>query len=49
MDTWRGKTVEQIAFQELKNLSFDVGEKQNFGVRTKRGSNAGTDFAYVFD
>jgi predicted AAA+ superfamily ATPase len=49
MDTWRGKASEQIAFQELKNLSFEVGEKQHFWVRTQHSSNAETDFVYVFD
>ncbi|MDR1347297.1 MAG: AAA family ATPase [Prevotellaceae bacterium] len=49
MDTWRGKAAEQMAYQELKTLSFDVGEKQHFWVRTKRGSNAEADFVYVFD
>ena len=49
LDTWRGKSAEQIAAQELKTLSFDVGGKQNFWIRNKRGSSAEVDFVYVFD
>ena len=49
MDTWRGKAAEQIAAQELKALSFDVGAKCNFWVRTKRGSTAEIDLVYQFD
>ncbi|GHU80833.1 hypothetical protein FACS1894145_7600 [Bacteroidia bacterium] len=49
MDTWRGKASEQIAAQELKVLSFEVGEKRNFWVRGKRGSQAETDLIYVYD
>ena len=49
LDTWRGKAAEQIAYQELKTLSFDVGEKRNFWVRAKRGSVAEVDFVYHFD
>ena len=49
LDTWRGKAAEQIAYQELKALSFDVGEKLNFWVRAKRGSAAEVDFVYRFD
>jgi predicted AAA+ superfamily ATPase len=49
MDTWRGKASEQIVAQELKTLSFEVGEKRHFWVRAKRGSNAETDLVYVYD
>jgi len=49
LDTWRGKSAEQIVAQELKTLSFDVGEKRNFWVRNKRGSNAEVDFIFVYD
>jgi len=49
LDTWRGKAVEQIVYQELKSLSFDVGEKRNFWMRAKRGSTAEVDFVYHFD
>ena len=35
--------------QELKTLSFDVGEKRNFWVRNKRGSSAEVDFIFVYD
>ncbi|MDR1744081.1 MAG: AAA family ATPase [Dysgonamonadaceae bacterium] len=49
MDTWRGKAAEQIVWQEIKNLTFDVGETSNFWKREKRGSNAETDLIYVFD
>jgi predicted AAA+ superfamily ATPase len=49
LDAWRGKAAEQIVYQELKAISFDVGEKQNFWVRQQRGSNAEVDFIYVFD
>jgi predicted AAA+ superfamily ATPase len=49
MDTWRGKAAEQIAYQELTALSFDVGEKQNFWARAASGSRAETDFVYLFD
>jgi predicted AAA+ superfamily ATPase len=49
MDTWRGKAAEQIAVQELKTLSFDVGVKRNFWIRAKRGSAAEVDLVYQFD
>ncbi|GHT02713.1 ATPase [Bacteroidia bacterium] len=49
LDTWRGKAAEQIVAQELKTISFDVGEKQNFWVRQQRGSNSEVDLIYVFD
>jgi predicted AAA+ superfamily ATPase len=49
LDTWRGKAAEQIAYQELRALSFDVGEKHNFWVRAKRGSTAEVDLVYYFD
>ncbi|HCC52849.1 MAG TPA: ATPase [Porphyromonadaceae bacterium] len=49
MDTWKGKAAEQIAAQELKTLSFEVGVKRNFWVRAKRGSSAEVDLAYRFD
>lgn len=49
MDTWRGKAAEQIAAQELKALSFDVGVKRNFWIRAKRGSAAEVDLVYLFD
>ena len=49
MVTWRGKAAEQIAAQELKALSFDVGSKRNFWIRAKRGSTAEVDLVYLFD
>jgi predicted AAA+ superfamily ATPase len=49
MDTWRGKAAEQMAAQELKTLSFEVGEKRNFWVRNKPGSSAETDLIYIYD
>ena len=49
MGTWRGKAAEQIAAQELKALSFDVGVKRNFWIRAKQGSTAEVDFVYPFD
>jgi predicted AAA+ superfamily ATPase len=49
LDTWRGKSAEQMVAQELKTLSFDVGEKRNFWIRNKRGSSAEVDFIFVFD
>jgi len=49
LDTWRGKAAEQITYQELKTLSFDVGEKRNFWVRAQRGSTAEVDFVYHYD
>lgn len=49
MDAWRGKAAEQIAAQELKALSFDVGVKRNFWIRPKRGSVAEVDLVYQFD
>jgi len=49
MDTWRGKAAEQIAAQELKAYSFDVGMKRNFWMRAKRGSLAEMDLVYQFD
>lgn len=47
-DTWRGKAAEQIAAQELKALSSDVGAKRNFWTRNKRGSTAEVDFIRKF-
>ena len=49
IDTWRGMAAEQIAAQELKTLSFDIGLKQNYWMRNKRGSTAEVDFVIVFD
>ena len=49
LDTWRGKAAEQIVYQELKALSFDVGAKCNFWIRAKRGSTAEMDLVYPFD
>jgi len=49
LDTWRGKSAEQVVAQELKTLSFDVGEKRNFWVRNKRGSEAKVDLIFVYD
>lgn len=49
IDTWRGMAAEQIVAQELKTLSFDIGLKQNYWVRNKRGSIAEVDFVIVFD
>ncbi len=49
MDTWRGMAAEQIVAQELKTLSFEIGLKQNYWMRNKRGSTAEVDFIIVFD
>jgi len=49
MDTWRGMAAEQIVYQELKSLSFEVGLKQNYWMRNKRGSTAEVDFIMLFD
>ena len=49
LDTWRGVAAEQIVAQELKTLSFEVGLKQNYWMRNKRGSTAEIDFVIVFD
>lgn len=49
IDTWRGMAAEQIVAQELKTLSFDIGLKQNYWMRNKRGSTAEVDFVIVFD
>lgn len=49
LDIWRGKAAEQIVAQELKTLSFEVGLKQNYWMRNKRGSVAEVDFVIVFD
>lgn len=49
LDNWRGKSAEQIVYQELKALSFDTELKQKFWVRNKRGSTAEVDFVYVHD
>jgi predicted AAA+ superfamily ATPase len=46
---WRGKFAEHLVYQELKSLSFDVGHRQHFWVRDKRGSTAEVDFVYYFD
>lgn len=47
-DTWRGMAAEQIVAQELKALSNEVGKKQKFWVRAKRGSSAEVDFVYIY-
>ena len=49
MDTWRGMAAEQIVAQELRALSFDVGQKQHYWMRNKRGSTAEVDFIYVYE
>jgi predicted AAA+ superfamily ATPase len=49
MDTWRGMAAEQIVSQELKTLNFEIGLKQNYWMRNKRGSSAEVDFVIVFD
>ncbi len=49
LDTWRGKAAEQIVAQELKTLSFEVGLKQNYWMRNKRGSVAEIDLVIVYD
>lgn len=48
-DTWRGMAAEQMVAQELKALSNEVGRKQKFWVRSKKGSSAEVDFIYVYD
>ncbi|MCD7849498.1 MAG: AAA family ATPase [Parabacteroides sp.] len=48
-DTWRGMAAEQIVAQELRTLSPEVGKKQKFWVRAKKGSSSEIDFVYVFD
>lgn len=48
-DTWRGMAAEQMVAQELKALSNEVGKKQKFWVRSKKGSSAEVDFIYVYD
>lgn len=40
--------AEQIVAQELKALSNEVGKKQKFWVRAKRGSSAEVDFVYIY-
>jgi predicted AAA+ superfamily ATPase len=49
MDTWRGAAAEQIAAQELKALSNDVGFRRNYWRRNKRGSTAEVDFIWIQD
>lgn len=44
----RGMAAEQIVAQELKALSNEVGKKQKFWVRAKRGSSAEVDFVYIY-
>lgn len=48
-DIWRGKAAEQIAAQEIKALTYDVGAKRNFWVRAKRGSTSEVDLVYPFN
>ncbi|MDR0938358.1 MAG: AAA family ATPase [Mediterranea sp.] len=48
-DVWRGMAAEQIAAQELKALSFDVGVRLKYWIRAKRGSSAEVDFVYLHD
>ncbi len=49
MDTWRGMAAEQIVYQELNSLNFEVGLKQNYWMRNKRGSTAEVDFIQLFN
>ena len=49
LDTWRGRAAEQIVAQEFTALHFEVGRKNNFWVRNKRGSTAEVDFVYVWN
>lgn len=49
LDIWRGRAAEQIVAQELKTLSFEVGLKQNYWMRNKRGSVAEVDFVIVVE
>lgn len=49
LDTWRGRAAEQIVAQEFTALHFEVGRKNNFWVRNKRGSTAQVDFVYVWN
>ena len=49
LDTWRGRAAEQIVAQEFTALYFEVGRKNNFWVRNKRGSTAEVDFVYVWN
>ena len=46
LDTWGGRAAEQIVAQEFTALHFEVGKKNNFWVRNKRGSTAEVDFVY---
>ena len=48
MDTWRGMAAEQIVSQELKTLNFEIGLKQNYWMRNKRGSTAEVDFVFIY-
>ncbi len=45
-DTWRGMVAEQIVAQQLHTLTNEVGKKQKFWVRSKKGSSAEVDFVY---
>lgn len=49
LDTWRGRAAEQIVAQEFTALQFEVGKKNNFWVRNKRGSTAEVDFVYEWN
>jgi predicted AAA+ superfamily ATPase len=49
LDTWRGRAAEQIVAQEFTALHFEVGKKNNFWVRNKRGSTAEVDFVYEWN
>lgn len=48
-DTWRGMVAEQVVAQELIALSNEIGKKQRFWVRSKRGSSAEVDFVYLYE
>ncbi|MDL2213502.1 AAA family ATPase [Bacteroides sp. OttesenSCG-928-E20] len=47
MDIYKGAIAEQVVAQELLTLSTKVGQKRNFWVRAKEGSNAEVDFVWI--
>ena len=46
---WRGMAAEQMVYQELKNLNFEIETRQNYWVRNQRGSTAEVDFVFPFE
>lgn len=49
IDTWKGKSAEQVAAQELATLTDDFGQKRNFWVRAQKGATSEIDLVYPYE